>query len=43
METRGIEELGHLAISGCKANKVKTGHHRVMKKRVTKIREERET
>ena len=43
METRGIEDLCHLATSGCKANKVKTGHHKgYEKKRVTKISEERE-
>ena len=33
METRGTEELGHLAISGCKANKVKTGHHKGYEKK----------
>ena len=33
METRGIEELCHLATSGCKANKVKTGHHKGYEKK----------
>jgi len=35
METRGIEDLCHLATSGCKANKVKTGHHKGYEKKTS--------